>query len=198
MFDSSQTSPLRNAFYCLSDIGMTSPHVTPQVKGHLRRSICLPTLTYGLECLSISPSQLAKLESFQATMVKRSLNIGKRSHNTALLAAMDIPKVADVLSQKQITLFHNSCKVPGPAKNVNCELLASYVISGQCEPGTLLQRVIQTGMSPTNVLMNKIRLPKIFPEDGVIDSIKQMLHHCNYTKPQSNKKHLVRLLTRCF
>ncbi len=191
-------SKARNAFFGLSDIGMIHPHVSPQVKGHLWRSICTPTLSYGLECLPITKAQLVKLESFQGKLVKQCLSIGKRSHNTSLLAAMDIPKVAEVISQKHVTLLHNSCKVAGPAMDIHCELLASYFISGQCEPGTLIERVVQAGISPTRAMMSKVRLPNEKQSDGVIDTIKYMLHHCDFIKPDSCERQLVRLLTRCF
>ncbi len=66
---------------------------------------------------------------------------------------MDIPKVADVIAYHNITVFHNMCKVPGPSKDINCELLALYMISGHCEPGTLLERVVHSGVSPMNTIV---------------------------------------------
>ena len=41
----------RQSFYGLGNIGMSYPGATPGVQAYLYKSICQPTLTYGLESI---------------------------------------------------------------------------------------------------------------------------------------------------
>ena len=87
------------------------PNCAPDVKSHLWRTICSPTLTYGLECLKLSARDLHRLESLQGTLIKSSVGIGKRSHSTSLIDAMVVPRVKDILKQKTVSLFKDICRV---------------------------------------------------------------------------------------
>lgn len=188
----------RRAYFSLGEIGMTNHRVTPDVKSHLWRTICSPTLSYGIECLNISPTELKRLESFQGTLVKNCIGIGKRSHSSSLLSAMQIPSVYDILKQRTMSLLYNICQVPGPASDLCLELACQYVRTGKCVPGTLIARVVGFGESPIHVMLQKVKMSPTFISDGIVDSIKSMLCHINFIKPHSAEKDLVRLLTKAF
>ena len=51
-------------------------------------------LTYGLECTSSTAIQMRRLES-----VEQSLGLSKQSHNTALLKALNIEKIEDIVKK---------------------------------------------------------------------------------------------------
>jgi hypothetical protein len=188
----------RRAFYGLSGIGMTHHKVAPDVKSHLWRTICSPTLSYGLECLNISTGELKRLESLQGTLVKNSIGIGKRSRNSSLLSAMKITNMSTVIKQKTVSLLYNICQVPGPASDLCVELIHQYIRTGKCTPGTLISRVVAYDESPVHAIFHKMKFAPNFKTDGIVDSIKSMMCHSNFIKPYSIEKDLVRLLTRSF
>ena len=188
----------RRAFFGLREIGITNPTVQPDVKSHLWRTICSPTLTYGLECLKLSARDLHRLESLQGTLIKSSVDIGKRSHSTSLLDAMAVPRVKDILKQKTVSLFKDICRVEGPASDICLELLKLYVTSGQCIPGTIIHRIVEYGESPVHCLFKKMRVVPVYKEDGIVDTMKYILCHNNFIKPYSVEKDILRLLTRAF
>ena len=159
-------SKCRRSYYSLGEIGMTNSKVSPTVKSHLWRTICSPTLSYGLECLHISPREMKSLDSFQGTLIKGSLHIGKRSRSSSLMSAMEIPGMIDLLKQKTLSLLYNICQVPGPASDICLELAQQYIRTGTCVPGTLIARVIDFGVSPIHAIFNKIKVTPLFKDDG--------------------------------
>ena len=191
-------SKCRKAFFGLGKVGMNHACVSPEVKGHLWRTICCPTLTYGIECLSLTATQMKALESTQGTLIKSSLRIGKRSRSSSLLKAMAIQPVKDTLKQKTVSLYHSVCQVPGPASDVCLEQLREFNMTGQVTHGTLLARVLESGTSPIHAALYKPRMTKTLETDGIVDSIKQLICHENFLKPHSDELNLVRLLTRSF
>ena len=188
----------RRAFFGLGEIGMSNPRVSPEVKSHLWRSICSPTLSYGLECIDLTSKDSKRLESLQGTLIKGCVGIGKRSHSSSLLSAMRVPSVGEIRKQKTVTLLHDICRVPGPANDLCMELLKQYIVTAKSVPGTLINRVLKYDESPVHALLNKIKVVKTFKEDGIIDSIKYMLCHINFIKPYSIEQDIIRLLTRVF
>ena len=78
-------------------------------------------------------------------------------------------------------------------------LLSSYILTGRAEKGTLLDRVIKAGYNPINLIFNKPKFKQNSTnEDGLVDSLRQLLHHENYQKPWSMEHLLANLLTKAF
>ncbi|KAK2156296.1 hypothetical protein NP493_1984g00006 [Ridgeia piscesae] len=75
---------------------MLYPGATPDVQAYLYKCIYQPTLTYGLECMSSTAFQM-RLKSVQGRLIKQSLGLGQLSHNTALLKALNIEKIEDII-----------------------------------------------------------------------------------------------------
>ena len=71
----------RQSFYGLNSLGMSYPGAAPEVQAYLYKSICQPVLTYSMECISNSKDQFRRMES--------SLDLSKRSHNSAVLKALN-------------------------------------------------------------------------------------------------------------
>ena len=59
----------RHSFYGLGNAGMLYPGATPDVQAYLYKSICQPTLTYGLECMGSTAIQMRRLESAQDKLI---------------------------------------------------------------------------------------------------------------------------------
>ena len=74
-----------------------------------------------------------------------------------------------------------------------------YVTKGLLIPGSIIDRVVKSGVSPIQLMYNK---PKHFnhigKSDGVVDSHKNLLLHEHFIKPWSNEYLLVNLLTKFF
>ena len=179
--------------------GLSYPGLNCEVKTHIWNTINCPVLTYGLETIQISNSELGDLKSAQGSIVKRGLGLSKRSHYHRVLQACNINPVEVVISNNTARLYHNIFQCDTPAKEFQALLLSSYILTGKAEHGTLLDRVIKSGHEPLNLIFNKPKFPRqATEEDGMVDSLKHLLHHENYQTPWSQEHILATLLTKCF
>ena len=156
-----------------------------------------PTLTYGLKCMSSSTIQMRRLESVQGRLIKQSLGLNKLSHNTALLKALNIEKIEDILNRN--VLYNRIFKVESPARRLMQHLLSRFIFYGETVPGTLLDRVVYLGESPTKRAFDSQHTPEtsVTNNDGLVDSIRHLLFTDNVTKPYSHEHildHLLKLL----
>ena len=72
-------------------------------------------------------------------------------------------------------------------------LLSSFILNDKTVPGTLLDRVLSMGESPTKRAFNYQHVPKtsVTNNDGLVDSIRHLLFTDNVTKPYSQEHLLV-------
>ena len=75
--------------------------------------------------------------------------------------------------------------------------LTRYIVHGVAVPGTLIQRVVDIGVSPVKYVFNckPINGRTYVDSDGHVDSIRHLLGSSNITNPQSREHNLLRLLT---
>ena len=177
---------------------MLFPGATPNVQAYLYKCICQQTLTYGLECMSSTAIQMRQLESVQGSLIKQSLGLSKLSHNTALLKALNIEKIDDIVNRNVLSLYNRIFKVESSARRLMQHLLSRFICYGQTVPGTLLDRVVSMGESQTKRAFNSQHVPKtsVTNNDGLVDSIRHLLFTDNFTKTYSHEHlKLVHLLT---
>ncbi|KAK2171370.1 hypothetical protein NP493_1068g01010 [Ridgeia piscesae] len=181
----------------LGRAGMLYPGDTPDVQAYLYKCTCQPTLTYGLECMSSTAIQMRRLESVQCRLIKQSLGLSKLSHNTALLKALNIEKIEDIINRNVLSLYNRIFKVESPARRLMQHLLSCSIFCGETVPGTLLDRVVSMGESPTKRAYYSQHVPKtsVTNNDGLVDSIIHLLFTDNFAKPYSHEHLLVPLLT---
>ena len=187
----------RKYFYSLSPVGILYPGASPGVQSYLFKRICQPTITYGADCMNITDKDMGRLDSVQGQLLKQSLGLSKRSHNSELLHALNIPRITDIVDRNVCSLFNRICNVNSPSRNICMFYLSQYVLYGKLTQGTLLHRVVRSSQSPLDLafsstvnLRNNDTL-----HDGHIDSIKMLLYHENFMKPYSDEHLLVHLLT---
>ena len=78
-------------------------------------------------------------------------------------------------------------------------LLSRYIADGTSVEGTILSRVINIGISPLSCIMNNVATKCAKPPaDGIIDSLRFLIHSENYIKPWSVDHLLVKLFTKAF
>ena len=182
-----------------SSAGALYPGLNCDIKTHIWNTINCPVLTYGLETIHISKTELEDLKSAQGSTIKRGLGLSKRSHYHRVLQACNITPIEEVISINTARLYHNIFQCNTPAREFQSILLSSYILTGNAEQGTLLDRVIKAGYNPLNLILNKPKFKqKSTNEDGLVDSLRQLLHHENYQKPWSQEHLLANLLTKSF
>jgi len=187
----------KRAFYSLRDVGMAYPGCTPNVKAYLWRTICQPVILYGFDSVNISRNSLHDLESVQSKLIKQSLGLSKRSRSSYLLQALNVTSVEERIKQNTASLLKRIYVIDSPVKNLTNYFLSMYISQGITYPGTIIQRVVSYGLSPTNCIFNKYNLVSQ-PDCGVVDSLRSLLSHVNFIKPYSEQHVLTSLLTRAF
>ena len=189
----------RRAMYGLCSTGMAYPGLATDVKVHLWNTIGVPCLMYGLDAVHLPKSSILSLESTQGSIIKRCLGIGGRSHHSKLLRSLYIDTINNRIKRDTLSFLHRVFNVSSPYRKLCSFFLARYVVEGKTTPCTLIDRVVNYGESPMDVILHKPCAPHCkSDDDGVIDSLRFLLLHENYVKPWSVEYNLTRLLTRVF
>ena len=203
-FDSSNSSHVehrseqcRRSFYSLRDVGMSFPGCSPDVKSYLWNTICQPVLLYGINTLSVPKKSIQRMETVQGNLIKQSLGLSKRSRSSWLLQALGIEKVEDKIIYNTASLLRRIFTIDSPIKDLTSHFLSLYITHGMTTPGTIIDRVVKSGLSPTNCIFNNLHVPKQ-ASCGVVDSLRMLLMQENFIKPYSEQHILVSLLTRAF
>ena len=189
----------RRSFYSLRDVGMAYPGCASEVKTYLWNTMCQPVLLYGLESIHVSDKYSRQLETCQANLVKQCMGFSSRSRSTSLLHAINIRKVNECIKYGSASLLHRIFCIDSPVRDLCSHFLAQYLSCGELIRGTLVDRLVSFGLSPTRCAYNKVR--KVYncdSDSGVVDSIRGLLMHENFIKPYSEEHVLATLLTRSF
>ena len=140
------------------------------------------------------------MNSLQATLIKQSLGVGKRSHHTNLLQALNIPPAYSVTKQRTVSLCHRVLKTASPFRNLLFLQISKFMLHGTLPPDSLISRVVSYGVS----LVCSGGCPRLEAScaadspNGVVDSLRILIYSTNYFKPWSAEHILTGLLTRTF
>jgi exonuclease III len=189
----------RRSMFGLSQAGSMYPGLCAEAKLHLWRCIGLPTLTYGLCALPLTPPSAKMAEKAQSDLMKCCFGLRKRSHHSRFLSALGLPAVSDSISAQCQSLLNRLCRFASPARTLNFFLLGRLLSRGDTTPGTLVSRILSAGVSPISILYHgatKSRPPSVV--DGVVDSLHSLLFSENYCKPWSAEFLMTALLTSAF
>ena len=156
-----------------------------------------------MESVAMSKSDINILKTAQSNIIKRIMGFNKRSHHSKLLKALKISSVDQMLKINALRLYKNIFKTDTPARDLQAILLAKYIKKGSIIKGSLLEKVVATGYNPLQVIFNLDTFKCNdcdFDEgyDGMIDSLRFLLHHEEYNKPWSEEHILATLLTKAF
>ena len=177
---------------------MAYPGLNTLSKTHLYKTICKPTLMYGIESLNISNKCVKELQSTQGFIMKQVCGLSKRSHHSGLLQAVKVESANVYINNATKTLFWRLCATDSTTRNLCIHFLNKYIMHGTLIPGTIIDRIVGMGVSPSSLLSDKCSSHNYLPADGLVDSLRVMLLSDNYIKPWSNEYMLVKLLTRSF
>jgi hypothetical protein len=193
-----RSTKCRRTFYSMAPMGMNYPGLTSEAKAYIWKSACLPALTYGIEAIHTSESATKQLDSLQGCLMKQCLGISKTSHHTHLCQALGLPPVREIVKQQVLTLWYNTFNIESPTRDLCLYLLSMYIASGQIIPGTLLDRVQKTGVSPTRAVFNQHTYTTRIEPSGLTDTLYYLVTHRNYRQSTSEEYMMVKLLTRTF
>jgi hypothetical protein len=193
-----RTQKCRNSSFSLSDVGMCYPGLASDTKAYLYKTICQPTLLYGLDYLPVSDGLIRKMDSTQGSIMKRVCGLAKRSHHSRLIRALGIENTTLMLTKITASLYYRIFQVNCPTRDLCIYDLSQYICGGQIVPGTIIDRVIKYGLCPVKCAFEKYMPNSCYEPDGVVDSLRHLLYHDNYIKPWSSEYMLTTLLTKAF
>ena len=153
----SRVQKCKRSMYSMSNIGMCYSGLNSSSKMHLFRSVCQPTLMYGVECLNISSKHVHILNSAQGSVVKHVPVLSVRARHTALLQALDISQAGDHIKKSTLSLYNRICSQDSPTRDLCMYFTQMYISSGIRVPGSLVDiAVIAFGASPLCINHNFI------------------------------------------
>jgi hypothetical protein len=195
---SNRNQSCRKSIYRLTSLGMSYPGLNSKVKSYLWKAVGSPTLLYGMESVFISKSNIKDIMTCEGNTIKRVMGLGKRSHHSKLCAALSIKQANQVIAEQTANFFYRIFQVDTPLMSLQSVLLSKYLKSRTVVKGTILDRLIKTGYKPLKLAFEKQEMVIKPMENGLIDSLKYLLFHENYSKPWSSEHMLVTLLTKAF
>ena len=193
-----RTEKCRRSFHSMRDIGMSYPGLASDAKAYIWNTMCQPILLYGMDCIPLSNTGKHKLASTQGNLLKQSLGLNKRSHSSNLLKALNVNSIEAVIKRNTACLLKRIFNVPSPVQQLCCHFMSLYATKGILVPGTLVSRIVQSGLSPIDCVFNKIHKEAIPSECGIVDSLKALIMHEHFIKPYSEEHILASLLIRAF
>ena len=143
----------------------------------IMKSIGVPTLLYGTECICLSKSDIHVLESTQSTIVKHIFGLCKRSHHTNLLMALKIPKIEDVIMRNAIMFLRRIFMLDSPVRRLQINLLSDFMYTGVSIENTLIHRIVTAGYSPVTIaLCKQFRCDLRYTTcgNGIVDSLRYL------------------------
>ena len=194
-------SKARQAFFSLGGAGMPYPGLPVDIKTALYKAVCVPSLYYGLETVSISDASTKKIDSFQGFLIKKCLGLSKYNRHSVLLRSLDIKKAASCLQKASCDLWRRVFVCDSPMRTLCCVLLSRWLVTGRATPGTLLNRIISYNVSPLKMAFTKSPYPcsvKQQHKSGVDDSISFLINSGDFLIRNSASHKLVNLLTKTF
>ena len=129
-------------------IGYSNEGLVPAVKAQLWKSIGVPSLLYAVGTCPLSNDDMRRLESFQGTMVKSSLFLNKRARHSAILKALNIPHISDLIDVQRVNLLRRIFNVHSQYTSLCKELICELYASGTVIRNTLVGNIINFGVSP--------------------------------------------------
>ena len=132
---------------------------------------------YAIGTWNISSVNLKRLESFQRTIIKNSVYLGKRCHRSALLEALDIPKIKYHIFKQRTGLLKHIWNVVTPYTRLVIELLTLYIAKGIIFKGTLIRQLVKNAISSLETIFNSdvtYEGPSHNMNPGLVDFIRHV------------------------
>ena len=169
----------KQAFYSMSSSGMSYPGLPTGITSHLWKTVCCPTLLYGMEAVSLSKIQFKNIESTQGSLIKQSFGLSKYSHHSKILKAVNVSRCVETINNCRINLWRRIFKVDSPLRNLCYYFAARYIEHGEVLPKILAANIINMGvplmLNAFNCKRHRQNVVKD-KDDGVVDTLRVLLH----------------------
>ena len=174
----------RGAFFGLTPAGMFNPHLSAVDKAYLWRAVVSPVLLYGCAVCFLRSEDISRLDSWQATAIKSALRLPRTAHHTALLAALRIPNVQEILRRALFNAFRDAFRGEHRLRRVLLSDLAHNALNStrlRCS-GSLVSHMLSLcgtnfgtllGVAGGHVSRELVCVPR--PMNGVTDSLRWLL-----------------------
>ena len=176
------SSRMQSSRRAMFGMGINNEGISPSVKAYLWKSVGVPSLVYALGTCNINQSDLKRLESFQGTVIKNSMYLGKQCHHSALLKALEVPSIESLIEKQRIGLLKRAFRVKSPYTDLVIELISKYIVTGIATRGTLIGQLVESGHAPLTTAFdsayNDAHGRNEFSTDiksGLIDSLKYVV-----------------------
>ena len=130
---------------------------------------------------------------------KQSLGLSKYSHHSNILTALNVSRCVETINNCRINLWMRIFKVDSPLRNLCCYFAAQYIGHGDVFPQTLAAYIINMGaplmLNAFNFKHYRQNVVKV-KDDGVVDTLRVLLHSHDYDLRHSRPQTPVTLLTR--
>ncbi len=110
---------------------------------------------YGVDCLSLSDKCINSLQSTQGCVMKQVCGLGKRSRHSAILQALNIAPASMLINDSTKSLFTRICTTDSPTRDTCVHFLNLFITNHVLIPGTLIDRLIKMGISPSSLLQSR-------------------------------------------
>lgn len=193
-----RTKRARGAFYGLTPVGMLANRLSAADKIYLWKTVVVPTLIFGCETAPLTPSDVQRLDTSQATCIKAALGLPRTSHHTALLTALHVPPIHESLRGSIFQCFRATFRSSHRLHHIYISGLAHLAVNPDALAGSFLSQVYAMCNNNFGVILDiaagcidseRVRTPR--SPSGLVDSIRLVLSgpQCQATR------RLLRLLT---
>jgi hypothetical protein len=88
------------------EVGLEEQSMRPETKAFIWKTYIRPVIYYGSENIYLNKSDVKKIQTMEAVMIKRMLKISPRTKNTHLLFALNIEPAAIKNEKLKLNFFH--------------------------------------------------------------------------------------------
>ena len=101
----SRIKKCQQGMFKMASMGLSYPGLNSDVKAFLWNTIGSPILTYGMESIDLSQSDIKHLKTTQGNIIKRVMGVNKCAHHSSLLKALVVPAVDDIIMDNSQRLY---------------------------------------------------------------------------------------------
>ena len=97
-------SACRRAYYAMQGAGLCNNITDADAIAYLWNAAIRPVLTYGINCIHVSKTCLARMETLQAKLLKAGIGVHKWSRSSPILKALNIKKIETTIDISSLDL----------------------------------------------------------------------------------------------